>query len=60
MTDEETLQRLAQDLQRSVDIMRKKIKYQRLENGRLNRNLSEVVAENKKLSEQIRWMKGDD
>lgn len=59
MTDKETLERLAKDLQISVDSMRKKIKYQRLENGRLNKVLSEAIADNKQLTEQLKWIRGD-
>lgn len=39
--------------------MRKKIKRQRLENGRLNASLSEVKALALKLEEQLRWMRGE-
>lgn len=59
MTDKETLERLAKDLQISVNSMRKKIKYQRLENGRLNKVLSEAIADNKQLTEQLKWIRGD-
>ena len=59
MTDKETLERLAADLTKSVNEMRKKIKYQRLENGRLNKVLSEVIADNKQLTEQLKWIRGD-
>jgi len=59
MTDKETLERLAADLTKSVNEMRKKIKYQRLENGRLNKVLSEAIADNKKLIEQLDWIRGD-
>jgi len=59
MTDKETLERLAADLTKSVNEMRKKIKYQRLENGRLNKVLSEAIADNKQLTEQLKWIRGD-
>lgn len=39
--------------------MRKKIKRQRLENGRLNASLSEVKALAIQLEEQIKWMRGE-
>jgi septal ring factor EnvC (AmiA/AmiB activator) len=70
VTDVETIVRLQAELEiknaqitemfcRAND-MRKKIKRQRLENGRLNKSLSDIITINQKLLEQIRWMKGED
>lgn len=68
MTDLETIERLKAELSKKNDQlaemfgrtndMRKKIKRQRLENGRLNQSLSEVMAHNLELEEQIKWMTG--
>jgi len=68
MTDLETIERLQAELSKKNDQlsemfgrtndMRKKIKRQRLENGRLNQSLSEVMAHNLELEEQIKWMTG--
>jgi len=70
MTDVETIARLQAELETKntqlaemfgrTNDMRKKIKRQRLENGRLNNSLSELIKYNQKLEEQIRWMKGED
>jgi septal ring factor EnvC (AmiA/AmiB activator) len=70
MTDAETIARLQAELETKntqlaemfgrTNDMRKKIKRQRLENGRLNNSLSELIKYNQKLEEQIRWMKGED
>ena len=62
MTDEETIKRLRQELllyKRTVDDMRKKIKRQRLENGRLNASLFETKALALKFEDEIKWMKGE-
>lgn len=68
MTDLETIERLQAELAKKneqlsemfgrTNDMRKKIKRQRLENGRLNQSLSEVMAHNLELEEQIKWMTG--
>ena len=70
MTDAETISRLQAELETKnaqlaemfgrTNDMRKKIKRQRLENGRLNHSLSELMTYNQKLEEQIRWMKGEE
>lgn len=70
MTDVETISRLQAELEAKntqlaemfgrTNDMRKKIKRQRLENGRLNNSLSELIKYNQELEEQIRWMKGED
>lgn len=70
MTDAETISRLQAELEAKntqlaemfgrTNDMRKKIKRQRLENGRLNNSLSELMRHNQELEEQIRWMKGED
>ena len=70
MTDAETISRLQAELEAKntqlaemfgrTNDMRKKIKRQRLENGRLNNSLSELMRYNQKLEEQIRWMKGEE
>ena len=69
MTDAETIRRLMAALETKqaqltemfgrTNDMRKKIKRQRLENGRLNTSLSELIKHNQELEEQIRWMKGE-
>ena len=69
MTDAETIGRLMAELETKntqltemfgrTNDMRKKIKRQRLENGRLNTSLSELIKHNQELEEQIRWMKGE-
>jgi len=69
MTDTETIERLMHELDEKnrqlsemfgrTNEMRKKIKRQRLENGRLNASLSEVKALALKLEEQLRWMRGE-
>lgn len=69
MTDTETIQRLMHELDEKnrqltemfgrCNEMRKKIKRQRLENGRLNASLSEVKALALQLEEQLRWMRGE-
>ena len=68
MTDLETIERLQAELSKKneqltemfgrTNDMRKKIKRQRLENGRLNQSLSEVMAHNLELEEKIKWMTG--
>ena len=69
MTDAETIERLKHELDEKnkqlsemfnrTNEMRKKIKRQRLENGRLNASLSEVKALAIQLEEQIKWMRGE-
>jgi uncharacterized protein YdcH (DUF465 family) len=69
MTDPETIQRLMHELDQKnqqlsemfgrCNEMRKKIKRQRLENGRLNASLSEMKALALQLEEQIKWMRGE-
>jgi len=68
MTDAETIERLRKDLEAKTmqcaelfartNDMRKKIKRQRLENGRLNKHLAETKALAVKFEEEIKWMKG--
>lgn len=68
MTDAETIERLRKDLEAKTmqcaelfartNDMRKKIKRQRLENGRLNASLCEQKELSKKLQDEIQWMKG--
>ena len=68
MTDLDPIERLQAELSKKneqlsemfgrTNDMRKKIKRQRLENGRLNQSLSEVMAHNLELEEQIKWMTG--
>jgi len=69
MTDAETIGRLMAELETKnaqltemfgrTNDMRKKIKRQRLENGRLNTSLSELIELNRRLEDEIRWMKGE-
>ena len=69
MTDAETIERLRHELDEKnkqlsemfgrTNEMRKKIKRQRLENGRLNASLSELKALAIQLEEQIKWMRGE-
>lgn len=69
MTDAETIERLMHELDEKnkqlaemfgrTNEMRKKIKRQRLENGRLNASLSELKALAIQLEEQIKWMRGE-
>ena len=69
MTDAETIERLRHELDEKnkqlsemfgrTNEMRKKIKRQRLENGRLNASLSEVKALAIQLEEQLKWMRGE-
>jgi hypothetical protein len=68
MTDAETIGRLMAELETKnaqltemfgrTNDMRKKIKRQRLENGRLNNSLTELMELNRKLEEEIKWMRG--
>lgn len=69
MTDEETILRLREELNkkneqleqmflRSNDMI-KKIKRQRLENGRLNKTLVQLKLDNMQLEEKLRWIRGD-
>jgi septal ring factor EnvC (AmiA/AmiB activator) len=68
MTDAETIGRLQAELETKnaqltemfgrTNDMRKKIKRQRLENGRLNNSLTELMELNRKLEEEIKWMRG--
>ena len=69
MTDEETILRLRTELEKKNDQLRqmfgrtndmqKKIKRQRLENGRLNKTLVQLKIENMQLEEKLRWITGD-
>jgi uncharacterized protein YdcH (DUF465 family) len=68
MIDAETIGRLMAELETKnaqltemfgrTNDMRKKIKRQRLENGRINNSLTELMELNRKLEEEIKWMRG--